>query len=265
MDLNLKNNLLLVTGSTLGIGKAIAASLLNEGVRVVINGRNQEKLQETVEELKSLGEVFGVAADLKTAEGANYLLSQLSQYGEIDILVNNVGFFEVKPFSEVTDDDWHSMFELNVMSGVRLSRTLLPQMLERNNGRIIFISSEQAFKPNPGMLHYAVSKTAQVSVARGLAELTKDSNVTVNSVIVAPTWTEGVEVFLENLGQINNKSVEDMRTAYFDAEDGAGSLLQRFATVEEIAGIITFLCSPKASAINGAAQRVDGGIVRSII
>jgi NAD(P)-dependent dehydrogenase (short-subunit alcohol dehydrogenase family) len=265
MDLNLKNKLALVTGSTLGIGKAIAKSLLNESVRVVINGRNQEKLQETVEELKPLGEVFGIAADLETAKGADYLLSQLSQYGEIDILVNNVGFFEVKPFIEVTDDDWNSMFELNVLSGVRLSRAILPEMLKRNNGRIIFISSEQAFKPNPGMLHYAVSKTAQISLARGLAELTRGSNVTVNSVIVAPTWTEGVEVFLENLGQINNKSVEDMRTAYFETEDGAASLLQRFAAVEEIAEIVAFLCSPKASAINGAAQRVDGGIVRSII
>lgn len=265
MDLNLKNKLALVTGSTLGIGKAIAISLLNEGARVVINGRKQEKLQETVEELKSLGEVFGVAADLRTAEGANHLLSQLNQYGEIDILINNVGFFEVKPFVEATDEDWHSMFELNVMSGIRLSRALLPRMLKRGDGRIIFISSEQAFKPNPGMLHYAVSKTAQVSVARGLAELTKGSNVTVNSVIVAPTWTEGVEVFLERLGGLNNKSAVEMRTAYFAAEDGTGSLLQRFAAVEEIAAVVTFLCSPKASAINGAAQRVDGGIVRSII
>jgi NAD(P)-dependent dehydrogenase (short-subunit alcohol dehydrogenase family) len=169
----------------------------------------------------------------------------------------------VKPFAEIADEDWTSMFELNVMSGVRLSRELMPGMLERDWGRIVFIASEQSAKPNPDMLHYAMSKTAQVSIARGLAELTRGTRVTVNSVLAAPTWSEGVEVFLEKVAVGEGKTVDEMRTAYFEGP-GRSSLLQRWAGAEEIAAQIVFLCSAQAAAINGAAQRVDGGMVQSL-
>jgi len=181
----------------------------------------------------------------------------------VDILVNNVGYFEVKKFTELSDRDWLDMFELNVMSGVRLTRALFPGMLARNRGRVVFIASEQSSKPNADMLHYAMSKTAQVSIARGLAELTKGTAVTVNSVLVAPTWSEGVEAFLEKLAPAAGKTLEQMRSAYFEGP-GAASLLQRWATPGEIAAQVVFLCSEQASAINGAAQRVDGGIMRSL-
>jgi len=263
MDLGIKGKLALVTGSTLGIGRAIAEALVAEGARVIVNGRKDKAVGETVAALSRRGEAHGVVADLMTAEGARKVADAAAKVGPVDILVNNVGFFEVKPFAEVSDRDWTDMFELNVMSGVRLTRALFPGMLQRNWGRVVFIASEQSVKPNPDMLHYAMSKTAQVAVARGLAELTKGTGVTVNSVLVAPTWSEGVEVFLEKMAPGAGRTVDEMRTAYFEGP-GATSLLQRWATPEEIAAQVVFLCSQRASAINGAAQRVDGGIVRSL-
>jgi NAD(P)-dependent dehydrogenase (short-subunit alcohol dehydrogenase family) len=263
MDLRIKGRLALVTGSTLGIGRAIAEALAAEGARVIVNGRREKAVRETVAVLSRHSEAHGVAADLMTAEGARQVADAAAAIGPVDILVNNVGFFEVKKFTDISDRDWLDMFELNVMSSVRLTRALFPGMLARNWGRVVFIASEQSAKPNPDMLHYAMSKTAQVSIARGLAELTKGTGVTVNSVLVAPTWSEGVEVFLEKMAPAAGKTVAQMRTAYFDGP-GATSLLQRWATPEEIAAQVAFLCSERASAINGAAQRVDGGIIRSL-
>ena len=263
MDLGIKGKLALVTGSTLGIGRSIAQTLAAEGVRVIVNGRREKTVAEAAAALSQQGEAHGIAADLMTAEGARRVVEAAAKIGTVDILVNNVGYFEVKPFADISDRDWLDMFELNVMSGVRLARALFPGMLARNWGRVVFIASEQSAKPNPGMLHYAMSKTAQVSVARGLAELTKGTGVTVNSVLVAPTWSEGVEVFLEKAASEAGKTVGEMRAAYFDGP-GASSLLQRWAEPGEIAAQVAFLCSERASAINGAAQRVDGGIVRSL-
>ncbi|HZN25964.1 MAG TPA: SDR family NAD(P)-dependent oxidoreductase [Burkholderiales bacterium] len=263
MDLGIEGKLALVSGSTQGIGYATAKLLLEEGARVMINGRSAETLERAMGELRRHGTVYGIAADLSTGAGAQRLLDAAREIGAVDILVNNVGYFEVKPFTEISDADWNSMFELNFMSGVRLSRALLPPMLERNWGRIVFIASEQSAKPNRDMLHYAMTKTAQVSLARGLAELTRKTSVTVNSVLAAPTWSEGVEAFLEKIGPTAGKSVDEMRTAYFE-DTGRSSIIQRWATAEEVAAHVVFLCSARASAINGAAQRVDGGIVRSL-
>ena len=263
MDLQLQNKLALVTGSTQGIGYAVAKMLLAEGARVIVNGRRADLVEQVVSTFSSQGEAHGIAADLSGAEGALKVLAATKAIGPIDILVNNVGYFEVKPFVEISDADWRDMFELNVMSGVRLTRELLPGMLERDWGRVVFIASEQSAKPNPDMLHYATSKAAQVSIARGLAELTRKTGVTVNSVLAAPTWSEGAEVFLEKMAAADGSDVGEMRTAYFDGP-GRTSLLQRWATPEEIAAQVVFLCSPHAAAINGAAQRVDGGIIRSL-
>jgi NAD(P)-dependent dehydrogenase (short-subunit alcohol dehydrogenase family) len=262
MNLGLDNKLALVTGSTQGIGYAIARMLLAEGARVIVNGRRPERVERAARALSSDGKVHGIAADLSGAEGASKVLDALGAIGAPDILVNNVGYFEVKEYTAISDEDWLAMFQLNVMSGVRLSRALLPGMLERNAGRIVFIASEQSAKPNPDMLHYAMSKAAQVSIARGLAELTRGTAVTVNSVLAAPTWSEGVEVFLEKMAD-EGKSVEAMRSAYFEGP-GKSSIIQRWASADEIAAQVVFLCSSQAAAINGAAQRVDGGIIRSL-
>ena len=264
MDLQIKGRLALVTGSTQGIGRAVASRLVAEGARVIVNGRDRAYLDGTVAALTRHGEVHGVAADLATAEGARTVIEAAAAIGPVDILVNNVGYFEVRDFGELSDRDWTDMFELNVMSGVRLSRALLPGMLQRNWGRIVFIGSDQSAKPNPGMAHYAMSKAAQVSIARSLAELTKGTRVTVNSALVAPTWSEGVETFLAKIAPQSGKTVDEMRTAYFVEGPGMSSLLQRWATPDEIAAQIVFLCSEQSAAINGAAQRVDGGIIRSL-
>lgn len=263
MDLGIGSKLALVTGSTQGIGHAVARALLAEGARVIVNGRNEATVQEAVAALSRYGEAHGAAADLSSAEGAQRLLDKIRDLGPVDILVNNVGYFEVKKFTDLADADWLDMFQLNVMSGVRLSRALFPGMLERNRGRVVFIASDQSAKPNVDMMHYAMTKAAQVSIARSLAELTRGTQVTVNSVLVAPTWSEGVEVFLAKAAPGLGKTVDELRGDYFKTT-GASSLLQRWATPGEIAAQVVFLCSERASAINGAAQRADGGIVRSL-
>jgi len=263
MDLGIGSKLALVTGSTLGIGRAIAQALLAEGARVIINGRNDDTVRDTVTDLSRHGETHGAAADLANGEGADKLLEAIRHLGPVDILINNVGYFEVKKFTDLSDADWLDMFQLNVMSGVRLSRALFPGMLARNRGRVVFIASDQSAKPNIDMMHYAMTKAAQVSIARSLAELTRGTQVTVNSVLVAPTWSEGVETFLAKAAPGLGKTVDELRSDYFRTT-GASSLLQRWATPDEIAAQVVFLCSERASAINGAAQRADGGIVRSL-
>jgi NAD(P)-dependent dehydrogenase (short-subunit alcohol dehydrogenase family) len=263
MDMQLSGQLALVTGASKGIGYAIAERLIAEGARVVIAGRDVDALEHARNRLGGTGVVRVLAGDLATREGADEVIAGLGELGDIDILINNVGFFEVCGFFETSDAMWKSMFELNVMSGVRLSRALMPAMLERRRGRIVFIASEQSLKPNPEMAHYAMTKVANVSVARALAELTKGTAVTVNSVLVAPTWTEGVECFLRPIAEKQGISLDQMRTEYFRG-DGLSSLIGRFATPDEIASVVAFIASPLASAINGAAIRADGGIVRSL-
>lgn len=262
MDLELKGKRALVTGSTLGIGRAIAESLAAEGAQVVINGRDGDRVAKAAGDIT--GDVIGCAADLSTAAGADALADFAVADGPIDILVNNAGMFTVKEFFDIEDADWQAMFDLNVMSAVRLSRALMPAMLESGAGRIVFIGSEQSSKPNPSMAHYAMTKTAMVSIARSLAEQTRETDVTVNSVLVAPTWTDGVDAFMHQMAEIEDTTPEEMSKAYFAEGEGQTSLLQRWARPEEIAAFVTFLCSPQASAINGSALRADGGMVRAL-
>jgi len=264
MDLNLSGKRALVTGSTLGIGRAIAETLLAEGASVIVNGRNEKRMAQAVADMSALGEVSGLAADLSTADGAADLIAFANSQGPIDILVNNAGTFTVKEFFDIEDGDWQDMFGLNVMSGVRLSRALMPGMLERGWGRIVFIGSDQSSKPNPSMSHYAMTKTALVSIARSLAELTRGTEVTVNTVQAAPTWTDGVEAFMHQMAEIEGTTPEAMSKTYFAEGEGRTSLLQRWAEPREIANVVAFLCSPLAAAINGAATRADGGMVRSL-
>ena len=264
MDLELSGKRALVTGSTLGIGRAIAESLLREGASVIINGRDKDRVASVTGELKTLGKVSGIAADLSSAKGAESLIDQATKAGAIDILINNAGYFDVVPFADIDDAAWAHIFETNVMSGVRLSRAFLPGMLERNGGRIIFIGSDQSSKPNPAMAHYAMTKTAVVSIARSLAEQTKGTGVTVNTVLVAPTWTEGVETFMNTMAEIEGMTPEEMSKEYFADGEGQTSLLGRWAKPQEIADVVAFLCSPRAATINGSAPRADGGMVRSL-
>jgi NAD(P)-dependent dehydrogenase (short-subunit alcohol dehydrogenase family) len=263
MNLQLQNRLCLITGSTKGIGLATALALHKEGARVIITGQTEASITQAMSQFEPSHRPLGIACNMTDAADIARLAREVQAIGVPDVVIHNVGYFEVRPFFECDDIHWQSMFDLNVMSGVRLSRLLMPDMLKAGKGRMLFIASEQSLKPNPDMAHYAMSKTAQVSVARSLAELTKGTNLTVNSLLVAPTWTPGVETFLQPLAQESGVSLEQMQKDYFKA-DGLSSLLQRFAQPQEIAHFVTFLASPLSSAINGAALRVDGGIVRSL-
>jgi NAD(P)-dependent dehydrogenase (short-subunit alcohol dehydrogenase family) len=260
MDLGLNGKTALITGSTQGIGRAIAETFAREGAKVIINGRDAER---TMAVASALGGV-GIVADVATEEGCNAILSRLSSANEVDILINNAGYFDVKPLEDLSDQDWLDMFQLNVMSGVRLTKALLPKMLKHNWGRVVFIASEQSAKPHPHMLHYAMTKAANASIARGLAERTKGTAVTVNSVLVGPTWTEGVDVFMRKIAAGTGVSLDQAKQDFFTGE-ASSSLIQRHLTVQEIADQVAFLCSINASGINGAAQRVDGGIVRTML
>ncbi len=264
MDLGLQGKRALVTGSTAGIGFAAARSLYREGASVIINGRTAERVEAAVEAIRKLGgpgSVEGVALNLATNAGAAELAVELP---EVDILVNNLGIFEPKPFEEIPDEDWFRFFETNVMSGVRLSRHYLPGMKSRNWGRIIFVSSESGVQPPIEMIHYGMTKTAQLAIARGLAELTAGTGVTVNSVLPGPTESEGVATFVSDLARQQSVDKATVEAEFFKTARPT-SLIRRFATVEEVANMITYLCGTGASATNGAAVRVDGGVVRSIV
>lgn len=264
MDLELTNKIALVSGSTAGIGLAIASALAQEGAAVIINGRSQERVSAAIEQIKKTNadaNLQGVAADLSTQVGADELFQQVPQ---VDILVNNLGIYEPKAFADISDDDWLKIIEVNVLSGVRLSRHYLPLMLEKNWGRIIFVSSESAINIPVEMIHYGVTKTAQVALARGLAELTAGSNVTVNSVLPGPTKSEGVESFVEGMATSQGIDPTQVEREFFQ-NTRPSSLIKRFATPEEVAALVTFVASPLSSATNGAALRVDGGVVRSIL
>lgn len=264
MDLELIDKKVLISGSTAGIGYAIAERFLKEGAEVIINGRSKESVNNSIESLKnSTGskKISGVAADFSKVEDVNRLIATVP---EIDILINNAGIFEPKSFEEIPDEDWFRFFELNVMSGVRLSRHYLPKMLQKNWGRIIFISSESGVFIPEEMIHYGMTKTAQISISRGLAELTKGTNVTVNSILPGPTKSKGVGIFIEDLAKSNNTSTEEVEKDFFKNMRPT-SLIQRFASVEEVANTVVYFSSPLASATNGASIRVEGGLVKSIL
>jgi NAD(P)-dependent dehydrogenase (short-subunit alcohol dehydrogenase family) len=263
MNIDLSGKTALVTGSTAGIGYAIAKGLTASGAAVVLNGRKQAGADAAVKRLA--GEVAGakirgIGADVSTEEGCRALVAALP---EVDILVNNAGIFEPKDFFEIPDADWSRFFEVNVMSGIRLSRAYLKGMLKRNWGRIIFISSESGLNIPTEMIHYGMTKTAQLAISRGLAKLTRGTAVTVNSVLPGPTMSEGVETFVKDLARQNHQS-EAEAAGQFVRQHRPTSLLQRFASVEEIANVVVFVASKEAAVTNGAAVRAEGGIVETI-
>jgi NAD(P)-dependent dehydrogenase (short-subunit alcohol dehydrogenase family) len=262
MDLKIKNKLALITGSTAGIGFAIAKALANEGASVIVNGRTADRVNQAVEKIKKETgntNIKGIAADFADKKQIEQLISQLP---DVDILINNVGIFEPKPFKDITDEDWIKFFEVNVLSGIRLSRVYFDKMIEKNWGRIIFISSESAIQIPEEMIHYGMTKTAQVSVSRGLAELTKGTCVTVNTVLPGPTFSEGVGGFLEDLAKGKGKTVEEIEKDFF-RNTRPTSILQRFIEPDEIASLVTYLSSDLSIATNGASLRADGGVVKS--
>jgi NAD(P)-dependent dehydrogenase (short-subunit alcohol dehydrogenase family) len=264
VDLRLTGKIALVTGSTAGIGFAIGKSLASEGAHVYVNGRTQERVDAAVAAIRShaaAARVDGIAADFSGSVGAEVVTTELPA---VDILVNNVGIFEPKPFAEISDADWYRLFEINVMSGVRLSRHYLAGMVERNWGRILFISSESGVQIPPEMVHYGMTKTAQIAVARGIAESVAGTGVTVNSILAGPTESEGVGAFVAALAKQENKSKAEVEKQFFE-HVRPSSLLRRFATVDEVAAMAVYLVGEVSSATNGAALRVDGGVVRAIL
>ena len=264
MDLGLAGKRAIVTGSTAGIGFASAEVLAREGAHVVINGRTQKRIDAALAQLRKAvpnAKVEGVAADVSTAEGCAQLTRSVP---DADILVNNMGIFEPKAFEEISDGDWLRFFEANVLSGVRLSRHYVGGMRARNFGRIVFVSSESGVQIPTEMIHYGVTKTAQIAVARGLAETLVGTNVTVNSVLPGPTSSEGVAGFVAQIAASQGKDLATVERDFFK-QARPSSVIQRFATTEEIASMIAYVCSTAASATTGAALRVDGGVVRAIV
>ncbi len=264
MDLGLKGKTALVTGSTRGIGLAVVTSLAREGVRVFVNGRKREHVERARQQV--VDAVPGAAVemaigDVSTADGAGAIVGSLPS---VDVLVNNAGIFEPKAFVDITDDDWRRFFETNVMGGVRLCRAYFPQMLRKNWGRIVFVSSESGVQIPGEMIHYGATKTTQLAVARGLAELTVGTNVTVNAVLPGPTLSEGVGDFVTQLAADRGTDAKSVEREFFKNVRPT-SLLQRFATVDEVANMIVYACSVGASATNGAALRVDGGVIRAVV
>jgi NAD(P)-dependent dehydrogenase (short-subunit alcohol dehydrogenase family) len=257
MDLQLRDKLAVVSGSTAGIGYAIADALAKEGARVVVNGRTQAAVTEAV---SKIGQgALGFAGDLSDAAKAAELVRK---YSDVDILVNNLGIFEAKPFEEIPDEDWRRFFDVNVLSGVRLARAYLPGMKRRDWGRIIFISSESAIQIPTEMIHYGMTKTAQLAVSRGLAESVAGTRITVNCVLPGPTQSRGVNDFVAQMAKANNKSFEQIQKEFFEHVRPT-SLLRRFITPEEVGSFVAFVASPLAAATNGAALRVDGGVLKS--
>src|SRR6202522_3599035 len=262
MDLALKGKLALVSGSTAGIGHAIAAALAGEGARVIVNGRTQKAVDGAVQELAAMpgGEVLRFAGDLSVASVAEEMARK---HPGVEILVNNLGIFEGKPFADIPDDDWKRFFDVNVLSGVRLARLYLPAMKRANWGRIIFISSESAVQSPPEMIHYGTTKTAQLAVSRGLAEAVAGTGITVNAFLVGPTKSRGVDEFVDTLAKAEGKSFEQFEKEFFE-KNRPTSLIKRFALPEEVAYFVAYIASPLASTTTGAALRVDGGVIRSV-
>jgi NAD(P)-dependent dehydrogenase (short-subunit alcohol dehydrogenase family) len=264
MDLQLKNKTALVSGSTAGIGFAIAKQLAQEGATVIVNGRTTERVDAAVKQIiteTGNKEVRGVVADFSKPEQIAQLISQVS---DVDILINNVAIFEPKAFAEITDEDWLRFYEINVLSGIRLSRAYFDKMLKKNWGRIIFISSESAIQIPEEMIHYGMTKTAQIAIARGLAELTKGTNVTVNSVLPGPTLSEGVGGFIDSMAKEQQKTKEQIEEDFFKTIRPT-SIIQRFLSTDEVANMVVYLSSPLASATNGAAIRAEGGLLKGAV
>lgn len=257
MDLQLQNKTALVTGSTKGIGFAIAKALAAEGAKVIVNGRSEASARAAADAVENGAR--GIAADVSTAAGCDALIAAA---GEVDILVNNAGIFEPKPFVEIPDADWERFYQVNVMSAVRLTRALLPGMLKRNWGRVVFISSESGVQIPDEMIHYGMTKAAELALVNGIAQLTKSTGVTVNAVLPGPTASEGVSDFVGKLASTAQQTPQEFEKEFFRSVRPT-SLLQRFASVEEVANTVAFISSPLASATNGAAVRVDGGVLRA--
>jgi NAD(P)-dependent dehydrogenase (short-subunit alcohol dehydrogenase family) len=263
MDLQLAGKSVLITGSTSGIGFAAAEGFAREGAVVIVNGRDPDRTAHARARLLDAvpgASVRAIAADVGTVPGVQRLIDLVP---DVDVLVNNAAFYEPKPFADIPEEDWQKIFEVNVMSGVRLGRHHLGRMLSRDEGRIIFVSSESAVQVAPDMLHYSMTKAAQLSLSRGLAELTQGTAVTVNSVLPGPTRTEGLDVYLGELARKHGVTVAEIDKLVFSAGRPT-SLLQRFATPDEVAHMIISIASPLAAATNGAALRVEGGVLRSI-
>jgi NAD(P)-dependent dehydrogenase (short-subunit alcohol dehydrogenase family) len=261
MDLHLNGKLALVTGSTAGIGLAIASTLAEEGARVIVNGRSRTSVDDAVKRLRSTtcGDVQGFAGDLGTAAAAEEIARA---HPGVEILINNLGIYEPKPFEEITDADWLRFFEVNVLSGIRLARLYLPAMKRANWGRIIFISSESAVQIPAEMIHYGMTKTAEIAVSRGLAEAVAGTGITVNGVLPGPTKSRGVDDFVESLAKTSGTSFAEFEKEFFEKVRPT-SLIKRFATPEEVASLVAYVASPLASATTGAALRVDGGVIKS--
>ena len=260
MDLKLTDKTALVSGSTKGIGFAIAIGLAREGAQVIINGRTEQSVADAKQQIEKIlpeSKIDGFAGDLSTEVATEALLTQ---FPNVDILVNNLGIFEPKPFEEISDEDWRRFFEVNVLSGVRLSRVYLPGMKLRNWGRVGFVSSESGINTPVEMIHYGMTKTAQLAVSRGLAQSCSGTGVTVNAVLPGPTRSEGVEEFVGQLS--GGKPFAEFETEFFKTVRPS-SLLKRFATTDEVANLVTYVCSPLSVATNGAALRVDGGVVQA--
>ena len=262
MDLQLAGKLALVSGSTAGIGFAIASALARESARVIVNGRSHNRVKSAMERIRAQNpsaQLEPLAADLSGAAGTE---ETFRRFPEVDVLVNNLGIFEPKPFEEIPDADWLRFFEVNVMSGVRLSRAYLPRMKQRDWGRIVFISSESGLQIPAEMVHYGVTKSAQIAVARGIAETCAGTGVTCNAVLPGPTASEGVKEFVGSLAEQAGQTRDQVEKEFFE-KARPSSLLKRFAAPDEVAAMVVFICSPLSSATNGAALRVDGGVVRS--
>lgn len=268
----LKGKLAVVTGSTGGIGLAIATQLVASGCHVIVNGRTSASCEKACQSIPGEDNLkIPIPGDVGSAEGVKSFLEDVQSAIATDeslprfvsILVNNVGFFEVKEFVDITDEEWLQYYQINLMSGIRLCRAYLPGMMERSEGRIIFVASEAGIRTLPHMIPYSVSKASQIAAARGLAETTKGTGVTVNSVLPGPTWTDGVEKYMQGFAESKNLSMEDAVKKYFE-EFEPTSLIQRFLRPEEVAAVTAFLCSDMASGINGASQRVEGGIIHHI-
>jgi len=263
MNLGLQGKQAVVTGSTAGIGLAIASALAKEGARVIINGRTEARVAtalDTLRERAKSADVRGIASDLGNSEGVAQFIAQVP---EADILVNNLGIFEPKPFLEIPDADWIRFFAVNILSGVRLTRHFLPGMLRKNWGRVIFIASESAQQIPAEMIHYGMTKTAQVAIARGLAESVAGTGVTVNSVLPGPTGSEGVASFVQDMGRRQGLSAAEIEKQFFETVRPS-SLLKRFETPEEVAAVVAFVASEQGTIINGAAVRAEGGLLRSV-